>query len=130
MALSLNKVLLVGNVGKDPDVRYIDANTVVATFTLATNERGYTTTSGKEVPERTEWHNIVTWGNVAKRVESVLRKGCKVYIEGKIRTRTYEDKTGQIHYVTEIMADKLDIFAFPPNTTPPTTNTPTPPAGE
>ena len=110
MALSLNKVLLVGNVGKDPDVRYIDANTVVATFTLATNERGYTTTSGKEVPERTEWHNIVTWG--------------------KIRTRTYEDKTGQIHYVTEIMADKLDIFAFPPNTTPPTANTPTPPAGE
>jgi single-strand DNA-binding protein len=120
MALSLNKVLLVGNVGKDPEVHYIDANSVVATFTLATSERGYTLPNGNEVPERTEWHNIVTWGNIAKRVENVLRKGCKVYIEGKIRTRTFDDKSGHTRYVTEILADKLDIFAFPQNTVPPT----------
>lgn len=114
MAATLNKVLLIGNVGKDPDVRYINANMVVATFPLATSDRGYTSQNGTEVPEHTEWHNIVTWNSLAKRAESYVKKGSKLYVEGKIRTRTYQDKKGVTRYVTEILADKFEIFAFPP----------------
>lgn len=113
MAVTLNKVLLIGNVGKDPEVRYIDKDMVVANFSLATSERGYTLQNGTEVPEHTEWHNIVTWSNLAKYAEKYIRKGCKVYVEGKIRTRSYTTKKGETRYVIEIMADKLEIFSFP-----------------
>ncbi len=110
---TLNKVMLLGNVGKDPDVRYVDTNMVVAKFVLATSEPGYTLPNGTEVPEHTEWHTILCWNQLAKRVEQFIRKGCRVYIEGKIRTRSYEDKKGITRYFTEINAEKIDIVSFP-----------------
>ena len=110
---TLNKVMLLGNVGKDPDVRYVDTNMVVAKFVLATSEPGYTLPNGTEVPEHTEWHTILCWNQLAKRVEQYIRKGCRVYIEGKIRTRSYEDKKGITRYFTEINAEKTDIVSFP-----------------
>lgn len=113
MAITLNKVILLGNVGKDPDVRYLDANMVVATFPLATTDRGYTLQNGTQVPDHTEWHNVMAWNNIARRIEQYVRKGCKVYVEGKIRSRSYEDKKGITRYVTEIYADKVEIFSFP-----------------
>ena len=110
---TLNKVMLLGNVGKDPDVRYVDTNMVVAKFVLATSEPGYTLPNGTEVPAHTEWHTILCWNQLAKRVEQYIRKGCRVYIEGKIRTRSYEDKKGITRYFTEINAEKIDIVSFP-----------------
>ena len=88
--MSLNKVQLIGNVGKDPDVRYLDSGIAVATFPLATTERGYTLANGTQVPERTEWHNIVLWRGLAETAEKYIHKGDKLYIEGKIRSRSYE----------------------------------------
>ncbi len=115
MAITLNKVILIGNVGKDPDVRYLDANMVVAAFPLATTERGYTLQNGTQVPDHTEWHNVVAWNGLAKRIEQYVRKGCKVYVEGRIRSRSYDDKKGITRYVTEIYADKMEIFSFSNN---------------
>ena len=116
MSVSLNKVILIGNVGKDPVVSYFSADNVVATFPLATNERGYRLPNGTEVPEQVEWHNIVMWGNLAKRAENYVKKGAKLYVEGKIRTRNYQDKKGITRYVTEILTDKFEIFGFAPST--------------
>ncbi len=110
--MSLNKVILIGNVGKDPDVRYFDAGAAVANFPLATSERGYTLANGTEVPERTEWHNIVVRREIVPFVEKWVKKGSSVYIEGKIRTRTYDDQNGIKRYVTEIYADKVNFFNF------------------
>ena len=84
--MSLNKVILIGNVGKDPDVRYFDSGAAVANFPLATSERGYTLANGTVVPERTEWHNIVVRRDLVPFVEKWVRKGSGVYVEGKIRT--------------------------------------------
>ena len=85
--MAVNKVILVGNVGKDPEVRYVESNVAVANFPLATSERGYTTRSGVQVPERTEWHNIVLWRGLAEVAEKYVKKGTQLYIEGKLRTR-------------------------------------------
>jgi single-strand DNA-binding protein len=112
--MSVNKVILVGNVGKDPEVRYVDQNTPVANFTLATTDRGYTTQSGTVVPERTEWHNIVVWRGLAKVVEGYVRKGTSLYIEGKIRTRNWTDQNGATRYTTEIYADELQLLGKRP----------------
>ncbi|MDR1729257.1 MAG: single-stranded DNA-binding protein [Prevotellaceae bacterium] len=112
--MSVNKVILVGNVGKDPEVRYVDQNTPVANFTLATTERGYTTQTGTVVPDRTEWHNIVVWRGLAKVVESYVRKGTSLYIEGKIRTRNWQDQNGVTRYTTEIYADDLQLLGKRP----------------
>ena len=112
--MSVNKVILVGNVGKDPEVRYVDQNTPVANFTLATTERGYTTQSGTVVPDRTEWHNIVVWRGLAKVVESYVRKGTSLYIEGKIRTRNWTDQNGATRYTTEIYTDELQLLGKRP----------------
>ena len=90
--MSLNKVILIGNVGKDPDVRYFDSGAAVANFPLATSERGYTLANGTVVPERTEWHNIVVRRDLVPFVEKWVRKGSGVYVEGKIRTRNYDDQ--------------------------------------
>ena len=98
--MSLNKVILIGNVGKDPDVRYFDSGNAVANFSLATNERGYKLANGTEIPERTEWHNIVANRERAQFVERYVKKGSMVYIEGKIRTRNYDDQNGIKRYVT------------------------------
>ena len=81
--MSVNKVILIGNVGKDPDVRYLDSGVAVATFSLATTDRAYTLANGTQVPERTEWHNIVLWRGLAQTAEKYVRKGDKLYIEGK-----------------------------------------------
>lgn len=108
--MSINKVILVGNVGKDPDVKYFDNGSVVANFTLATTERGYTAANGTQIPDRTEWHNIVCWRGLAKVAEQFVRKGVQVYVEGKIRSRTYDDANGLKRYVNEIYADNLELL--------------------
>ena len=107
--MSLNKVILIGNVGKDPDVRYFDSGNAVANFTLATSERGYKLANGTEVPERTEWHNISTSRERAQFVEKFVKKGSLVYVEGKLRTRDYE-KDGSKRFITEIVADRIDFY--------------------
>ncbi len=109
--MSLNKVMLIGNVGQDPKVRYIDKDRLVATFSVATSEPAYTLSNGTQVAERTDWHNIVTWGNLAKIVEQNVRKGHKLFIEGSIHSRTYEDKNGMRRTVTEIWAEKIERFS-------------------
>ncbi len=107
--MSVNKVILVGNVGKDPEVRYLDENVAVANFSLATTERGYTSRNGTVIPDRTEWHNIVAWRGLATLSENYIKKGMKLYIEGKIRTRTWEDQNGVKRYTTEIYADNIEL---------------------
>jgi single-strand DNA-binding protein len=108
--MSLNKVILIGNVGKDPDVRYFDNGNVIANFTVATSERGYKLANGTEIPERTEWHNIVASRERAQFTEKYVKKGSLVYVEGKIRTRNYDDKEGNKRYVTEILADRVEFY--------------------
>ena len=109
--MSLNKVMLIGNVGRDPEVRYLDGNSgnaKVATFTLATTER-YRDRNG-ETRENTEWHNIVAWRGNADVVERFVRKGTQLFIEGRIRTRSWDDQTGNKRYTTEIIADNLQLL--------------------
>ena len=106
----MNKVMLIGNVGKEPDVKYYDADQAVAQFPLATTERGYVLQNGTRVPDRTDWHNIVRWGNLAKMAEKYVHKGDKLYIEGRIRYRYYDDKKGQRRFVTEIYADNMELL--------------------
>lgn len=108
--MSLNKVILIGFVGKDPDVRYFDSGAAVANFPLATSERGYTLANGTVVPERTEWHNIVVRRDQVAFVEKWVRKGSGLYVEGKIRTRTYDDASGAKRYITEIHADRVEFY--------------------
>lgn len=109
--MSLNKVMLIGNVGKDPEVRYLDKGVAVAKVVLATSEKGYRLQNGTEVPERTEWHNVVLWRGLAEVAERYVHKGDKLYIEGKIRTRSYDDQKGIKHYVTEIFADNMEMLS-------------------
>lgn len=108
--MSVNKVILLGNVGKDPEVRYLDTGIAVATFPLATSDRAYTLANGTQVPERTEWHNLVLWRGLAETAEKYVHKGDKLYIEGKIRTRSYDDQTGAKRYVTEIFVDNMEML--------------------
>ena len=110
--MSLNKVILIGNVGKDPDVRYFDNGNAIANFPMATSERGYKLANGTEVPERTEWHNIVASRERAQFVEKYVKKGSLVYVEGKIRTRNFDDKDGNKRYVTEIFADRIEFYSI------------------
>ena len=120
--MSVNKVILVGNVGKDPEVRYIDTNICVASFPLATSEKGYTTSAGIQIPEKTEWHNIVLWRGLAEVAEKYVKKGSQLYIEGKIRTRSWDDSNGVRRYTTEIYGDNMMLLgrkdAGSPTTTP------------
>ena len=109
--MSLNKVILIGNVGKDPTVKYFDSGNAVANFPVATSERGYTLPNGTEVPERTEWHNIVASRDRAQFVEKHVKKGSSVYIEGKIRSRNYDDQNGVKRYITEIYADRIEFYS-------------------
>lgn len=115
--MSVNKVILIGNVGRDPNVRYIAADRAVATFSLATSEPGYVLPNGTQVAERTDWHNIVTWDKLAKLVEQYVRKGNKLYIEGSIHTRSYEDKSKTVRNVTEIWAEKIEFCSVAPANT-------------
>lgn len=113
----MNKVMLIGNVGKDPDIRYYETDQAIAQITLATTERGYTLQNGTKVPDRTEWHTVILWKNLAKIVEKYVRKGDKIYIEGKIRYRHFDDAQGRKKTVTEIMADNMELLSPKPSTT-------------
>ena len=108
--MAVNKVILLGNVGKDPEVRYPQQGQAVAQFSLATTERAYTNANGVHVPERTEWHNIVAWGRNAEIVERYVKKGTQLYIEGKLRTRMWEDRNQIKRYVTEVYVDVLELL--------------------
>ncbi len=108
--MSINKVILLGNVGRDPEVRYLDKNVAVATFPLATTDRGYTLPNGTQVPERTEWHNIVAWRNLAELAEKYIRKGRLLYVEGKLQTRTWEGKDGVKRTMVEIVASDIQLL--------------------
>ncbi|MCE5205654.1 MAG: single-stranded DNA-binding protein [Porphyromonadaceae bacterium] len=109
--MSVNKVILVGNVGKDPEMKYFDNDVAKANFSLATSERGYTTSGGTQVPDRTEWHNIVCWRGLAQIAEKFVKKGTLLYVEGKIRSRSYDDQNGVKRYVTEIVADNIELLS-------------------
>lgn len=114
MAKSLNKVLLIGNLGKDPELRYTGSGVAVATFTIATNE-SWKDQDGN-LQERTEWHNIVAWRKLAEICGEWLKKGKKVYVEGRIQTRSYDDKnTGQKRYITEVVADNMIMLDSRPS---------------
>ncbi|MGL4364045.1 MAG: single-stranded DNA-binding protein [Bacteroidales bacterium] len=106
--MSLNKVMLIGNVGKDPEVRHLDSGIATTTITLATSET-YTDKSGQRVTN-TEWHNIVLWRQLAELAEKYIRKGTQIFVEGKMRTRSWEDKEGQKRYTTEVVADTLRLL--------------------
>jgi len=108
--------MLIGNVGKEPEVRYVEQGVAVARLSLATSERGYTLQNGTQVPERTEWHNVLLWRKLAEIVEKYVHKGDKLYIEGRIRTTFYDDKQGQRRYQTEIWADNMEMLTPKTNT--------------
>ena len=113
--------MLIGNVGQDPEVRYVEQGVAVARIRLATTERGYTLQNGTQVPDRTDWHNVILWKKLAEVVEKYVRKGDKLYIEGRIRYTTYDDKQGQRRFMTEIWADNMEMLtpkAATPTSTP------------
>jgi single-strand DNA-binding protein len=107
----MNKVMLIGYVGKDPDVRYYDADQAVAQFSLATTERGYVLQNGTKVPDHTDWHTVLAWSGLAKIVDKYVHKGDRLYIEGRIRYRSYDDHKGQRRYVTEILAENMELLS-------------------
>lgn len=109
--MSLNKVMLIGNVGKDPDVKYRDNGYCVANVTLATTDRARTLQNGTQVPERTEWHNLVFWRGLAETVEKYVHKGDKLYIEGSLHSHSYDDQNGVKRYVTEIYVDNMEMLS-------------------
>ena len=105
--------MLIGNVGRDPEVRYLEGNVKVATFTLATSER-FKDRSG-ELRENTEWHNIVAWRANADVAEKFIHKGTQIYVEGRLRTRSYQDQSGVKKYTTEIQADTIQLLGRRPD---------------
>ncbi|MCB9361603.1 MAG: single-stranded DNA-binding protein [Flavobacteriales bacterium] len=119
----INKVILVGNLGKDPEVRYLEGGTAVANFPIATSETYKDRTSG-EKKTITEWHNVVVWRGLAEIAEKYLKKGNQVYIEGKLRTRQWQDKDGNNRYTTEIVGDNMQMLGGKrDDSTPSNTNT-------
>lgn len=109
MSGSVNKVILIGNLGRDPEVRRLENGGVVASFPIATSET-YTDRTTGERRDNTDWHNIVVWRGLAEVVEKYVRKGQKVYVEGKLKTRSWTDQTGNTRYTTEVVADELTIL--------------------
>jgi len=110
MAGSVNKVILIGNLGKDPEVRRLENGAVVASFSLATSETFIDKTTG-ERRENTDWHNIVLWRGLAEVAEKYARKGQKIYVEGKLKTRSWTDKDGNIRYTTEILGESMTLLS-------------------
>jgi single-strand DNA-binding protein len=106
---SLNKVMLIGNLGKDPEVRYTTSNQAVASFSVATSEK-FKNKSG-DMEERTEWHNVVLWGKLAEIAKEYLSKGKTVYIEGRLQTRKWQDKDGRDRYTTEVVGDRMQMLS-------------------
>ncbi len=109
MASSVNKVILIGNLGKDPEVRHLESGVGVANFSLATSETYKDRKTGERVSQ-TEWHNVVLWRGLADVAEKYLKKGDKIYIEGKLRTRSWQDQQGNNRYTTEIIADNMTML--------------------
>lgn len=109
--MAINKAILIGNLGKDPELRYTASGTAVASFSLATSER-FKNRNGEQ-QERTEWHNIVAWGNLAEICGKYLAKGRQVYIEGRIQSRSYDDRDGNKRYITEIVANEMKMLGRP-----------------
>ncbi len=103
----INKVILIGNVGADPEVRYIKEDQRVANIRLATTERGFKRQDGTEVPDRTEWHRLTVWGHTAKFVEMYVKKGDQLYVEGRLHYSQYQDKNNETRYSTEIVVEEL-----------------------
>lgn len=112
MAGTVNKVILIGNLGKDPEVRKLESGATVANFPIATSE-SYQDRNTGERREVTDWHDIVVWRGLAEVVEKYVRKGTKVYIEGKLKKRNWQDKEGNTRYTTEVVADNLTILSRP-----------------
>jgi len=110
--MSFNKVLILGNAGKDPEIRHLEGGAAVANFTVATTEVFRDRSGNRQ--ERTEWHSIVCWRQLAEFAERFVKKGTQVFIEGKIRTREYTDQNGQRRFVTEIVADTLQLTGRKP----------------
>ena len=113
MAKGVNKVILIGNLGNDPETRYLPSGTTVTNLSVATTE-GWKDKQSGEYQERTEWHRVVLFGRIAEIASEYLRKGSKVYIEGSLRTRKWQDKAGVDKYTTEINADDLQMLDRPP----------------
>ena len=109
--MSVNKVILIGNVGREPNVRYVDRDVAVASVSLATSDRAYTLPNGTQVPERTEWHNLVFWRGLAQTVEKYVHKGDKLYVEGSIHSRSYDDQNGVRRTVVEIWVDNMEMLS-------------------
>ena len=109
MAGSINKVILIGNLGKDPEVRHLESGVAVCNFSIATGETYKDKNSGEKVTH-TEWHNIVLWRGLAEVAEKYLKKGAKIYIEGKLRTRSWQDQEGNTRYTTEILGDNMTML--------------------
>lgn len=117
--MSVNKVILIGHVGKEPRVKHFDGGSAVASFSLATTDRAYTLANGTNVPERTEWHNVVATNRLAEVVEKYVHKGDKLYLECKLRTRDYDDSKGVKHYITEVFVDSMEMLSVKPQQAPP-----------
>ena len=111
--MSVNKVILVGNVGKDPETRYLDESTAITKFPLATSET-YKNKAGERV-STTEWHNVVLWRGLAQVAEKYVKKGTQIYIEGRIKTRSYDDADGNKKYITEIVGDQMQLLGRKPD---------------
>ncbi len=107
----MNKVMLIGIVTKEPDVRYFDVDQAVAKVRLATKERGYVAKNGTKVPDHTDWHNLVFFGPLAKIVEDHVHEGDKLYVEGRLRYSSYEDKSGTVHNQSKIMVENMELLS-------------------
>ncbi len=116
----MNKVMLIGNVGQEPTVKYINTGVCVATVRLATTERAYTMRDGTQVPERAEWHNLIFWDKQAETVEKYVHKGDKLFVEGKLQTRSYDDKQGIHRQIVEILVSNLEMLTARPQSVQPT----------
>lgn len=110
----LNKAQVIGYVGKEPKISTTQNNAKIASFSIATTEKSYTTQNGVTIPERTEWHNIVVFGKLAEVIEKYVHKGSRMYVEGKMRTRAFTDKNGVQKTITEINVDNLEMLDSKP----------------
>ena len=107
----MNMVMFIGNVGADPEVRYFEADHAVANLRLATTEKGYTLPNGTKVPDRTDWHNLIFFRRLARVVEQYVRKGDKLYVEGRLQYRKYDDKQGIQRTAVEIVVDSMEMLS-------------------
>lgn len=110
MAATLNQAMVIGFVGDDPKVTATQSNRKVASFSIATTEKGHTKQDGTTTPDKTEWHNIVAWNKLAEIAEKYIHKGSMVFVQGKMRTRSYEDKNGATKFITEIITDNMQLL--------------------